>query len=152
MTDSTNLPARASGVSTDNKLAGISGERAMFHSSFDRTTPEGKIQTYDAMSNAVPVADHLGETINFVHFAAMVVEIADDKTGELNEAIRVILIDDKGVAYAAVSDGLLRSLQNIVSIFGDPSTWDAPLPIQVVEERGRSGFRYMTVKLAKAGK
>lgn len=104
--------------------------------------------TLNAVTNAEPLADHLNETIELVHIVAQAVTIADDKTGEVTETVRTILLAADGSAYAAVSEGILGSLRDIFGIMGQPDTWPEPLPVKVVEKRGRSGFRFMKIELA----
>jgi len=104
--------------------------------------------TLNAVTNATPISDHLGETINLVHVVAQVVSIVDVKTGEATDAVRAILLDADGSAYAATSDGLMGSLRDVFGIMGQPDTWSEPLPIRVVEQRGRSGFRFYKIELA----
>jgi len=104
--------------------------------------------TLNAVTNATPISDHLGEIINLVHVVAQQVTIVDDKSGEANDAIRAILLDADGSAYAATSDGLMGSLRDVFGIMGQPDTWVEPLPIRVVEKRGRSGFRFYKIELA----
>jgi hypothetical protein len=107
-----------------------------------------KKATLNAVTNAEPLADHLGETINLVHCVFQAVTIADEKTGETNDTVRTVLLAEDGKAFAAVSEGILGSLRDIFGIMGQPATWPEALPVQVVEKRGRSGFRFMKIELA----
>ena len=111
-------------------------------------TVESRKVTLNAVTNADPVSDHLDETIDLVHVVTQAVTIADDKTGEERDVVRVILLSADGSAYAAVSDGLLGSLRDVFGIMGHPSTWAEPLPVKVVEKRGRSGYRFYKIELA----
>jgi hypothetical protein len=83
-----------------------------------------------------------------VHVVAQAVTIVDDRAGVATDAIRAILLDANGSAYAATSDGLMGSLRDVFGIMGQPDTWAEPLPIRVVEKRGRSGFRFYKIELA----
>jgi Phage Single-stranded DNA-binding protein len=103
--------------------------------------------TLNAVTNASPISEHLGQTINLVHVVAQQVTIVDTATGEANDAIRAILLDADGSAYAATSDGIMGSLRDVFGIMGQPSTWPEPLPIRVVEKRGRQGFRFYKIEL-----
>lgn len=108
---------------------------------------EARKATLNAVTNASPISEHLGETINLVHVVVQAVTIVDDKTGEATDAVRAILLDADGSAYAATSDGLMGSLRDVFGIMGQPDTWPEPLPIKVVEKRGRSGFRFYKIEL-----
>lgn len=118
-------------------------------SSIDGSTRAGKLETIAAITNAKPVNEHLDTPIALVDVIVQAVEIADTASGELTDAVRTYLIAEDGTAYAATSNGILGSLRDIFGILGQPSTWDGvPLPVKVMEERGKSGRRYMKIVLA----
>jgi hypothetical protein len=124
-----------------------SGESTVF-STFAGTDHATKVEVLKALTDTESVDDHLGEVINLANVVVQSIEVVDAETGEATPAPRIILVDADGTAYAAVSTGLLRSLENIFGILGQPSTWPAPLPITVVEEKSRRGFKFFTVKVA----
>jgi hypothetical protein len=111
-------------------------------------SPEAKRLILSAVTDAEPIADHLNEVIHLKDVIVQATTLADD-SGEERDALRTILIDADGKAYAAVSDGLFKYLQNMFAILGNPTTWSEPLAIRVVEKRGRKGFRFFTVQLEK---
>jgi len=37
---------------------------------------------------------------------------------------------------------------NLFGILGQPSEWAGPLPITVVEQKSRKGYRFFTIKIA----
>jgi hypothetical protein len=117
-------------------------------STLDGATREGKVATLNAVTNAEPINEHLGEVINLTHVVVQAVQIADEKTGEVSDVPRTILLTDDGTAYAAVSDAILGSLRDVFGIMGHPSEWTEPLPVKVVEKRGRAGFRFYKIELA----
>lgn len=57
--------------------------------------------------------------------------LTDEETGEVNQGIRIILIDDKKEGYVCVSKGIKNSLQKLFSIFGTPNQWENPIEIEV---------------------
>lgn len=119
-----------------------------FFSTIKGTDQASKRASLAAMMNSEPISEHFGETIQLRHFVVQRVQVADDNTGELTDQPRVILIAEDGTAYHAVSSGLMSSLRNIIGALGEPDTWESPLPVQIVEEKSRKGYRFMTVKLA----
>lgn len=135
------------GSSALEKLAMLSSGSGIV-STITGTDLASRKATLNAVTNAVPVSEHIGETINLTHCVFQAVTIVDDKTGESTDTVRTVLLDSDGNAYAAVSDGLLGSLRDVFGIMGQPDTWPEPLPVQVVEKRGRSGFRFMKLELA----
>lgn len=110
----------------------------------DRDT---QIQVLKATMNATPLSEHLGKPINLVHFVAQSIDMTDEETGELVNATRIVLLDADGSAYAAISNGLIKSLQNIVGILGEPATWGQPLPL-IVTEAGQGKRKYFTATIA----
>lgn len=111
-----------------------------------------KMSLFIALSDAAPLGEHLNETIRLANVVAQVVEVNDENKG-ITEAIRVILIDDEGRAYAGVSGGLFKAIQNMFQIIGLPTQWDGGvIPVRVVREKARSGWYFHTIKLAEAPK
>jgi hypothetical protein len=117
-------------------------------STMNGDTREGKIGTLNAVTNAEPLSDHLGETINLVHCVFQAISLTDETTGVVSDAVRTILIDADGASYAAVSAGLFGSLRDIFGILGQPATWDQPLSIVVSEQKGRKGYKFFKVSMA----
>ena len=125
---------------------------SMVVTTFEESNLETKLATFDAMTNAVAVSDHFGTAINLRNWVIQPVEMpVDDKDPSKGTALapRIILIDDDGSAYAAISSGILKSLENLVGVFGKPSGWPESIPVAVVEEKSRKGFRFMTLKIVK---
>lgn len=137
------------GANTDVAAAieGLNNPDAAFYSSIKNDTFDGRIQVAQALSSSQPLSDNLGVEIALKHFIVQAVQISDDATGNVNEAPRVTLVDADGNAFHATSVGLLASVRNLIAQVGEPETWERPIKIKVVEERGRRGYRYQTIKL-----
>ena len=128
-------------------IQGLNNPDAAFYSSIKSDSFAGKVKVAAALTNSAPIADALNSEIALVDFIVQSVQIAD-KDGTVNEAPRVTLVADDGSAYHGTSVGLLSSVRNIIAVIGEPDGWPEPLKVRIVEERGRSGFRYMTIKFA----
>jgi hypothetical protein len=61
-----------------------------------------------------------------------VVTCKNPETGESNECPRIVIIDDKGVGYQAVSLGVFSALKKVFQVFGVP-TWKKPIALKVVQ-------------------
>lgn len=121
-------------------------------STYQTEDQEGKMQLFVALSDAAPLGEHLNETINLANVVAQVVEVNDEDNGT-TEAVRIILIDDEGHAFAGVSNGLLKAIQNMFQVIGLPHQWaGGMIPVRVVREKARSGWYFHTIKLAGTGK
>ena len=105
------------------------------------------VAIYNAINNkGESLDDHKGEVINMVNVAAHPVSLTDEKTGEVINALRMVIIDDQGRNFDAVSQGIASSMEKIFAIVG-PAPFDPPLAIKVVEQKTRSGFKTNTIEL-----
>ena len=106
-----------------------------------------------ATSSSEPISEHLKETILLDNFVIQPVEIPvtdakGNNTGELSQSARVTLVDStNGKSYHGTSMALVNSLKQIVAALGNrlPGEWAEPLPIQIVEEKSRAGFRFFKI-------
>ena len=106
-----------------------------------------QVKIFNAINNAEEkLDDHKNEVLNIVDVVAHPISIVDENTGELIETVRVVLIDENGVGYAAVSEGIVSSLQKLFGIVGQPS-YNPPLSMKVVEQKTRKGFKTNTIQL-----
>lgn len=110
---------------------------------------EAKKTVFSAVNDAEPLSDHLGESLKVVDIVAHKVEVANEESGEIDEATRIVLITEDGQALASVSLGIQGAVRNILAFLGEPSTWDGAVTLVPMEKKGRRGFRYMTLMLAK---
>ena len=60
---------------------------------------------------------------------AMAIQCANESTGAIVNVPRVVLIDKTGKGYQAVSVGVYNAVKRIVSMFGNPATWDTPVTV-----------------------
>ena len=124
--------------------------RSTVVSTFTDSSWETRTATFDAMTNALPISDNLGTVINLRNWVIQPVEMPVDEK-DLSKgtqlAPRIILIDEDGSAFAAISSGVLKSLENLVGAFGQPSEWPSSIPVVVTEQKSRAGFRFMTLSL-----
>lgn len=117
------------------------------YSSIGGDSFDSKMETLRAVTNSVPISDHIGAVINLRHVVVQVVEVESQETKELVEVPRVILIDDEGVAFHAVSNGIFKAVENFIGMLGEPSNWPAPVPTKVVKGKAKVGSFY-TLELA----
>lgn len=106
--------------------------KAGFYCSFDISTQDGKARLFNAMSNPDErIAEHINEEIIISDVYAEMVDITDEKTGEITSAPRLILINPEGVSYVAVSTGVYGDVKRLLQIFGEPSSWEKPIRVKV---------------------
>lgn len=113
-------------------LATLSEDRKdIMFCSMNASTPEEKKVLFKAMNNP---EHRLGEFINkkimVKDIFAEVVECFNEMTGEITEAPRIVLIDDKGKGYQCVSKGVLSAMKKLFMTYGMP-TWSTPIGLEV---------------------
>lgn len=88
-----------------------------------------KATLYNACSNPEKLSNHINMPIEMMHFYVEVIQCANEATGELVNVPRVVIIDTHGKGYQAVSIGIYNAIKRIVSMYGNPATWDEPVTI-----------------------
>lgn len=104
------------------------------------------VKLYNALSDAESLKDYIGQTFHVTDVVAHPVQLMDEQSGEIVTAIRVILIDEEGKAYAAISEGLRSAIHRLRGIVGEPP-WHPALKMVPVEKKTRKGFRVLTIQL-----
>ena len=121
-----------------------------FYSSLRTETRAEKMAYLKAVNNSENLKDAVkgardGLELKIVDVVLQEVEIADE-AGNISDNIRITLVTADGTAYHATSKGIAQSLKQSFGVFGTPDTWDEPLEVTALEEKGRNGFYYLTLK------
>lgn len=96
-------------------------------------------RVYNALNNPEHrVADFINKDIHVSDILIEVSEVVSEETGEYAEVPRVVLIDDEGKAYQAVSIGMFNAIKNAVKVFGTP-TWEPPLTMTIKQKNVKNG-------------
>ena len=114
------------------------------YSSVTAETRDEKLAVFDAVSNSESLEDMVGKTIDVENIIIQPVEMCDEKTGEVREANRIVLITDEGKAYGCVSSGVETSIKNLFAIVG-PAPWTPAIRFEVTKKQGRNGYKFMTL-------
>ena len=113
-----------------NFIADLTSRQTTF-CSLVANTPVEKAMLFKAMNNPEKrVGDCINMTINAKDLFCEVVNCINQQTGEMQTCPRIVIIDDKGVGYQAVSLGVYSAIKKIIQVFGAP-TWAEPLPLVV---------------------
>lgn len=119
------------GLATINVREAMSAGGQGAYSSMRSGTMKEKAALYNAMSNpAHKVGDYINKTIRIKDIYVENIELTDEETGEMSNAVRTVLIDVEGDTYQAVSQGVFRSLARLIETFGEP-TWEDGIPCVV---------------------
>lgn len=88
--------------------------------------------------------DMKDKTFKLCYFYVQQVQIVDERTGEISEPCRVVLMDDQFDGVAFVSDGIAKSLAKIIQTFG-MGPYHPPLNIEIEEIQTRRGHRLYNI-------
>lgn len=111
----------------------------MTYSSFNAETPEGKLALYTAMNNPTfSVEEKLNCTIYLQDVYAEAVQFINEKSGEVTDGVRIVLIDNEGNSYGCCSKGIFSAIKKLIQVFGAP-TWEEPIPVQPYQSSTRNG-------------
>lgn len=96
-------------------------------------------QVYNALNNPeFRVADFINKDIAVTDVLIEISEILNEETGVIDTVPRVVLIDEKGKAYQAVSLGMFNSIKNAIKVFGEP-TWEPALTFTIKQKPVKNG-------------
>jgi hypothetical protein len=115
------------------------------HKNFLSTLPDDDTRASKAkIFNAIQSPEHtveefIGKTLEIVHLVGHEVSLVDEKTGEVVETARMILIDKDGKGYSCVSVGIFSALKNLSAIVGNAPWVDEPLKVEVIQQKTRNG-------------
>lgn len=109
----------------------LSADAKTAYCSIQGATAKERAAVFNASNNPEhKIADYINKTIMVKDVLAEQVELTDEESGEIQTAVRVVLIDTKGESYQAISTGIYSALKRAIQVFGAP-TWDEGLPILV---------------------
>lgn len=99
--------------------------------SYKAETPEQKAILFKAMNNPEKrISEMINMEISVKDIFCEVVVCKNEQTGEATQCPRIVLIDDKGVGYQAVSLGVFSAIKKVIQVFGQP-TWTEPITLAV---------------------
>lgn len=128
-----------------NPLAGMTVTNGIF------TTVKGddfetKAKIFNAVNDAKPVSDLSGKPFEIADLVIESTEFVNEKTGEIEPAVRTIFITPSGDAYQAFSGPIFNAAKRILTLLGEPAQWPAPLKVRVTEEgSGKNRFYKLTL-------
>lgn len=97
---------------------------------------DSRLRVAAAITDAPSIVDHLGETFELTHFIIHPVELVNEETGELDKALRTVLIKADGTCFSTVSETIVKRLRDLVSILGEPASWPKPVKVKISRVKG----------------
>ena len=89
----------------------------------------------------------INKQIKLRHIFVEVIQVMSEQSGELVYVPRVILIDEKGTGYQAVSIGMYNSVKRLIATFGDPATWKKAHTVEIQNVSLKNGQHTFNLKL-----
>ena len=130
-----------------NDETGVEGLLMATSDSFCSMVPKTdaeKKSLFKAMNNPdKKVSDMINLEIELKDIYSEIVELADQKTGEVIKLPRIVLIDSKGIGYQCVSKGMFSALKKLFQIYGMP-TWEKPIKIKIKSIEKASDRKVLT--------
>lgn len=106
----------------DSDFVGKLFDRQTSYCSLSTGTPEDMGKLYNAQNNPDKrIKDCVNMPISVKDIFVETVSLVKEETGEVNKCPRIVLIDDKGTSYVAVSMGIFSSVCKMMKTFGAPT-------------------------------
>lgn len=141
----------ADAATLSNKISGMGEGVQGFYSSIEGDDFDTKLTVLEAMTDSLPISKNLDKVIQVRNIIVQQVEMLDEKSGELKAQPRVILVDEDGRAFHAISAPLFRDVENWLGMLGKPSTWKGALPVKVTKE-GTGNSQYFKASISRTPK
>lgn len=101
----------------------------MSYTDMDLSSVTAAKDFYNAVSQPdVSLKECVNIPIAMVHVSIEVCEVRSEQNGDII-APRIVIMDEDGKSYQAVSVGVYQSLKRIFALFGTPDTWSKPLTV-----------------------
>lgn len=117
------------------------------YSSFDPSKMADAGPYLRAVSAAAkPLKECANEVIEIVHVIARPVELMNEETGELTDAVRLVMAGPDGQLWSTTSEPVIRIVSAAgKTAFGLPP-WNPPMKFKVVNNKGRGTHYFLTLE------
>lgn len=137
---------------TSDKFAALDIERDLTtgKSGWCSLTPKNEEDAatfFNAIGSPEKIADHINEEIDVAHVFAEVIQVVSEANGETVNVPRVVLIDQSGKGYQAVSVGIYNATKRLLQLFGAPANWEKPKRIKIRNVSLQGGMHTMSFDL-----
>ena len=128
----------------------LENQTKAFYTSMKGDTVEEKSKLFNAMNNPDKrISDMIGKIINVKDVFVEEVRFADEETGEITYAPRIVVIDTNGESYQAVSVGVMSAFKKLFQLFGQP-TWTNGIPLEVKQvKNGKNNILTFAIPMKK---
>jgi len=119
----------------------------MIVTSIDQTDKSRTKVLFNALGDADNIRDYLNKELEIVDYVCETTEFLNEDTGELEPAVRTVLITVDDEALMCHSATVLRDLRRLIHLNGEPCTWEAPMKV-VITEKNAGKNRFFKMRMA----
>lgn len=131
----------------NNELMIVNEGKAKVYCSKKADTNEEKKELFNALEKCdVLLNDCVGQEIMLKDLYIEERNIVDEN-GKSKVKFRTIIFDENGQTYATGSYGIYNILKKIITIYGLPTEWQAPIKVQVAKRPIDNGKSTLTLIL-----
>jgi len=119
--------------------------------SLDLQNPSNRVILLKAFQDCdMRLTEAVNVLISAVDYVAHEISLVSKETGELVDAVRLVVIDTDGATYECVSTTLLKSLQTVAFAYGPPP-WSPPMTLTVrTKKRGERSIYWFDAEQQKS--
>lgn len=128
-------------------IAGLSPQETALYTTFDIETDGGKIATWNARADeGIKIGNMIGKDIDIANLVLYPATVVDVISGEVKKFVRIAIVNPDGQTFVGGSEGILKDLAALSSIFGRPP-YNPPLRVQPIQVSTASGRRLYRLKV-----
>lgn len=117
-----------------------------YYCSIDTNNEKNQGMLYNALEGCDKlISKEIGQEIKLKD--VYMEQYVKDNNGDKKIAIRTILFDDEGNSHVSTAFGIANSVQRLIRVFGEPSTWKEPKKVKFIERDLRDGKKSFVLKL-----
>lgn len=128
----------------ERRIQGV-GKASTLYSTLPGETFEDRLQNVATFTNSVALADQGQLTIQLRNVIIQSITMPDQKTGEPRAVPRILLVDEDGQAYHAISEVMLGSLEVLFGLVGPPEAWPSAIPTRMEKVKASQGNAFTLV-------
>lgn len=119
-------------ISDASALMAADAGNQLIYCSLTADDAASRKKLYNALNgDSQKIGDFIGKQIVVKDVVAETATFVDEESGEVDETVKITLIDVFGVAYVAYSKGIFRSIKRLFGAFGTPDMWEEPITVEV---------------------
>lgn len=122
-------------------------QKNLSYCSFEPKTQDEKLMLYNALQKCdYRVSDKLNTVISIKNVFVQQFEQVDKETGEAKVKRRSIVFDENNKTYVTASSCFYYSLSRLISVIGEPKTWEKPLKVKFIEQNLNNGGKGFVIE------